>query len=97
MRLSNDAFKVAFDLPDVPTVSQIMRYDSAKIMADGAPILITLWECARTVMEGWECEHVPSPDIPLDTLTGIEAAQAVEWAGVQVSLWRSGMNEIPKN
>lgn len=97
MQLSHPAFKVSFELPDRPSVFQVVAYDSAKIEHDGQPLFIILWECARTVVTEWECESIPALDTPLDTLTGMEAAQVVEWVGTQAVLWRNALNEVSKN
>ena len=88
---------MAFDLPDNPTARQVLRYDSMLIEQRDEPALVTLWECARTVISDWQSEYVPTVDAGLDDLTGIHAAQAVEWAATQVSLWRTALNEVPKN
>lgn len=93
----SDTFKVSFDLPDNPTARQVLRYDSMLIEQRDEPALVTLWECARTVITNWQSEFIPSIETGLDELTGIHAAQAVEWAATQVSMWRASLNEVPKN
>lgn len=93
----SDVFGVSFDLPENPTARQVLAYDSMLISERDEPALVSLWECARTVISNWESEYVPSIDTGLDDLEGIHAAQAVEWAATQVSLWRSALNEVPKN
>src|SRR5512139_409490 len=97
MRLSNAAFKVSFELPDNPTVFQVLAYDSAKIENDGKPLFVTLWECARAIVSEWDCESIPALDTPLDTLTGVMAARVVEYTGTQAVLWRNALDEVHPN
>ena len=93
----SEVFKVSFDLPDNPTARQVLAYDSMLISEREEPALVSLWECARTVVSNWQSEFVPSVESSLDELQGIQAAQAIEWAATQVSLWRTGLNDVPKN
>ena len=93
----SEDFQVSFDLPDNPTVRQVLAYDSAVIEYRDQPALVSLWECARTIISNWKCQYVEKIDTPLDKLTGLAAAQAIEWAGAQVSYWRVALNDVPKN
>jgi hypothetical protein len=93
----SEDYKVSFDLPDNPKARQVLAYDSAVIEYRDEPALVALWECARTVVSNWVCEYIPSIDTPLDDLEGLGAAQSIEWAGTQVSLWRVSLNAVPKN
>ena len=95
--IESEAFKVSFDLPERPTARQVLAYDSALMMHRDEPALVKLWECARTVIGNWSCEFVPSIDIPLEDLEGVQAAQAIEWATMQVVDWRTELNNVPKN
>ena len=96
-RLESEVFKVAFDLPDNPKARQVLAYDSAVIEYREEPALVALWECAKTVISNWESEYIPSIEASIDDLEGIGPAQAIEWAGTQVSLWRINLNAVPKN
>jgi len=93
----SETFHVKFDLPDKPTARQVLSYDSMLIEQRDEPALVTLWECARAIIVNWECEYVPHIETSLDELEGIEAAQAIEWAATQTSLWRTALNAVPKN
>ena len=93
----SEIFGVSFDLPDNPKARQVLAYDSMLIAERDEPALVTLWECARTVISNWQSPHVPTVETSLDELEGIQAAQAIEWAATQVSLWRSALNDVPKN
>jgi hypothetical protein len=44
---------IAFDLPDAPTMRQVLRYDSAVETQPDASLYERLWSGACTVVENW--------------------------------------------
>jgi hypothetical protein len=64
---------------------------------NGAPQLLTLWEMAKPLIRDWQAEAMPTIDIDVTKETDLRMVRLVEWAGVTVSAWRRGLDEIPKN
>ena len=88
---------VSFDLPDDPSVFEIIRYDSTRLEHGDEPAIIVLWECVKPLIQGWQCEAMPNHLTPLDKVKSVKAAQAVEFAAFRGSEWRVGLDTIPKN
>lgn len=91
-----------FTVPDDPTVYQLIEFDSVRYKADGLPSILILWEMAKTLIDEWECEILPDISISLLDMQGMSenahnASKIIEWAGVIVSAYRRGLENIPKN
>src|SRR5512139_3735396 len=96
----NAQIGLVFDLPDEPTVSQIVGYDSRRFQLDELPGFLILWECVKPLIKDWQFEPMPDPMIALDKITGkaaVKAAQAVEFAAFRGVDWRTGLDDVPKN
>lgn len=87
----------SLEVPDNPTVIQIVRYDSALMSARDDPAFLALWNAAKTVITKWECAVMPDITVNLNTLTGLDTALVVEGVGVSVSAWRRALDTVPKN
>ena len=94
---ANTDLGVSFDLPDDPTVADILRYDSTRIEQGDGPAILVLWECVKPVIVNWECEALTDYHLPLDKVKSYKAAQAVEWAAFRGSEWRIGLDAVSKN
>lgn len=100
--VKNDELGFSFKLPETPTVMQVLRYDSRRFETAGdMPAFVVLWECAKTVMSGWQCDLLPDIKIDLDKLEHSEHAplqvRIIEAVGVAVSAWRGALDSVPKN
>ena len=93
----SDDFGLSFDLPDDPSVMEIVRYDSTRIERQGDPAILILWECVKPLISNWSCEALPDYKTPLDKVKSLRAAQAVEFAAFRGSEWRLSLDTVPKN
>lgn len=87
----------SFSVPDQPSVFEIVEYDSARFGVGELPSMLVLWNMAKTILTDWQSEALPDPRADLKEVTDARAARVIEWAGVQVSTWRRGLDELPKN
>lgn len=94
---ANEALGVKFALPDHPNVLQVVIYDSKLIELSQAPLMVGLWEAAKTIITGWECEAFPDIGVDLSTVEDPKVAQIVEYASGRVRAWRRSLDLIPKN
>ena len=96
---TNERLGARFSLPDAPTVIQIVTYDSRRIELLNQPAFLVLWDCARTVIEKWECEAFPDFNADLSDVEGDAdlIAGVIEWAGTEVSAWRRSLRAVSKN
>lgn len=90
-------FGASFDLPDDPTVKEVLAYDSKRLELSNEPPLVVLWECIRPVIQNWQCESLPDYQKSLDEIHGRKAAAIIEWAAFRGSEWRLMLDETPKN
>lgn len=88
---------VSFDLPDDPSVFDIVRYDSTRLERNDEPAILILWECLRPLVQNWASEDLPDVNTPLTKVKSLKAAQVVEWAAFRGSEWRLGLDSISKN
>ena len=88
---------VSFDLPDEPSVFEIIRYDSTRLERSDEPAILILWECIKPLVTNWTCEDMPDVTVSLTKVKSLKAAQSVEWAAFRGSEWRLGLDNIPKN
>lgn len=93
----NQLYGARFTLPDHPTVLQVLAYDSARLDNAGAPAFLLLWEMAKPLISGWECQLWPDLNADLRKASDLQIVRLVEWAGVTVSAWRRGLDSVPKN
>jgi len=93
----NAELGIAFDLPENPTVLQVLTADSAMIEYRELPTLVGLWECAKPLISNWTCETLPDITVPLTEMTGILSARIVTFTANCYAIWRSELNEVSKN
>lgn len=93
----NPEVGVSFDLPDDPTVLQIVQYDSTRLERNGEAAIVILWECVKPLITEWVCEALPDYKTPLDKVKSLHAAEAVEFTAFRGSEWRLGLDSISKN
>ena len=86
-----------FEVPDNPTVFQIVKYDSKRYELSDLPTLLLLWEMAKTLITEWESEALPEMDADLSEMTDPRAARVIEWASNLVANHRRNLDLIPKN
>lgn len=94
---TNDILGVKFTLPDRPNVLVVISYDSKLLELSSAPLLIGLWEAAKVVLDGWECEAFPDFRADLSKVEDPQVASIVEYTGGRVRAWRRSLDMIPKN
>ena len=68
----SDDFGLSFDLPDDPSVMEIVRYDSTRIERQGDPAILILWECVKPLITNWICEALPDYKTPFGFTGTIE-------------------------
>ncbi len=90
-------YGLTFEVPDEPSVMDLLRFDSARVDAMGGQAYLSLWEMAKTVITKWECEIFPDHRADLNKINDPRVARMIEAAGVQVSRWRRMLDETPKN
>ena len=93
----NADFGLKFTTPDRLNVRQALAYDSKRLEMGGQPAFVVLWECARLLIDSWECERMPDRDVDLETLEDPALARLIEFVGVAVSAWRRSLDAVPKN
>lgn len=98
----NDKLGVSFTLPDNPSVSQILLFDSKMSELLGQPLFLKAWELAKVVVTDWKCELFPDMKIPLDKIEGDEKnihniARVIEFTGIQTISWRMNLDSVSKN
>ena len=86
-----------FEVPENPTVFQIVKFDSKQYELKHLPALLLLWEMAKTLITEWECEALPELDADLGELTDPRAARVIEWASNLVANHRRSLDLVPKN
>ena len=86
-----------FEVPENPTVLQIVTYDSKQYELKESPALILLWEMAKTLITEWESEALPEMDVDLGEVTDPRAARVIEWATNLIANHRRSLDLIPKN
>ena len=86
-----------FTVPDKPSVWQVVAYDSARLEHYGQPDLLVLWEMAKTLIQDWASEALPDFKVDLQKVEDVRAASLIEWASLEVSIWRRRLDDVPKN
>ena len=87
----------SFEVPDNPTVFQILEFDSKQYELEHLPALVRLWEMSKTLITEWECEALPELDADLGEETDPRAARVIEWASNLVANHRRSLDLVPKN
>ena len=102
--------EIKFSLPEDPTALQLLTYDSLMFQkSDDIPAFVLLWECARPLIQNWECKIIPDlgedflglvklpkkPKADLSNPTTI--SRIVEYVGSAVSAWRRELDTVSKN
>ena len=98
MEFTTDSWGGAsFEVPESPTVYQIVKFDSKRYEKSDLPTLLLLWEMAKTLITEWESEALPEMDADLGEVTDPRAARVIEWASNLVANHRASLDLIPKN
>ena len=103
MEFTTDKYGGArFVVPDDPTIYQLLDYDSQRYNANGLPDIWLLWEMAKTLITEWESAALPDKDISLADTQKVpenanKAVGVIKWAGLLVSAYRRGLENVPKN
>jgi hypothetical protein len=98
MLISNEELKTTFEVPDVITYRDMLRYDAAAEMRPGEETYIRLWAGVCALAKNWKSEIVPEANIAiLDQPLNPAGLQVIKWANLE--LWRVmwDLKQIPKN
>lgn len=111
-KFDHPEYDVSFELPEKPTVRQLLEYDGFELGAS-QPLYPRLWAAAGCVIQDWHCE--PTPDtaeleekeqIPLVNVgMSLDAAATenqldiIKWASLAVFSWRLKLKKerLPPN
>ncbi len=86
MKFENKELKVTFEIPDVITVRQQLKYMSYVRFTLGEEHYLALWEGAKLLMTEWECESIPKlAKYDLDKAEDFADTHIIIWVGNQVS------------
>lgn len=97
-KYESEAVGVSFELPDVLTVRQQLRFRSTVIMTPNAELNERYWAFAQTILTGWECEYAPDPAaIDLDTETDNRIADLIQYVANQTAIHMMELRGVPKN
>lgn len=94
---ANEKLGCSFDVPDRPTVRQQLAWFGEVQEAQGKETFARYWEGAKTVMENWQCEALPDPQVSLDAMDNPSQARIVMWVGGVVMLHMAKLEDVPKN
>jgi hypothetical protein len=97
-KFSEPSLELEFDLPEKPTVRQMLAYDSAVFVDHmGDATLIRLWHGAVEVVQNWKCPI--SIDVNLDGEIDPKTLEMVKYVGLMAFSWAQGIKEavVPKN
>ena len=87
-----------FSIPDRPTVRQQMRYFSTVQWADNPQRMELHWEAARELITEWYSERLPVlEEIDIDALSDPSDLNVLVWAGAQVAVYMTRLEDVPKN
>ena len=98
MEFQRENPKCRFAIPDRPTVRQQMEYFGLASRSNEKDMFIRYWNGARALIipPSWECEIV-ALDADLDSITDPRATEVMLWAGTQVMIYFSKLEELQKN
>jgi hypothetical protein len=96
MQFTHENPSARFFVADKLTVRQQLTYVSAAFAGNDSR-MGNLWDAARAIIEGWQCDLLPDKDIDLDTVTDPQITNIVTWAGLEVKKHIDHLAEIPKN
>ncbi len=84
-------------VPDEPNVLQLINHDSVRYETNEKSAVLNLWEMAKVLITEWESEALPDMNADLSKITDPRAARVIEWAAVEVSSYRRGLDIVSKN
>lgn len=95
MKQESDELKTTFELPDAPSVLQVLRYEAA-IEQPGISMYERLWPAVPLLATNWQ-----SP-VPLDTdlnaaMNNYQVIQVIKWASLSVFSFYLELKRIEKN
>lgn len=97
MRYENETLGVVFTLPDTFTVRQQLAYRSKIAQAADESAFVRVWLGAVSVMQDWQCEHVPDPAaLDLDATDDRKTADIVQWTANTVAGHMADLETPPK-
>lgn len=70
-----------FELPDRVSVRQQLAYYTLIHSTGSAFWFESMWDAAKTLIAGWECEHFPDFKVDLSTVHSKKITNTVIWAG----------------
>lgn len=100
MRIVSDDNKTTFEVPDAPTVAEVMEYDTAVELRGRLGVTYErLWAGACTsIVKSWNSETVPVRDANVLEQPATNAVVSViKWAGIALFTWRLSLDSTPKN
>lgn len=85
-KYENSDLGVSFEVPDDPTILQLMNYDEFEVKP-GQTMYVRLWNAAKHVIEKWECDEIPL-NVDLSEVGSNKAIEIIKWASRGVMDWR---------
>jgi hypothetical protein len=95
MEFEHPEYKTTFELPDKPTVRQMLEYE-AEIERPGVAMYERLWPAAKKLIQNWKSEATQL-DVDIDGEYTPEAVAVIKWASLAVFSWNLQLKEVPKN
>lgn len=98
MKFENADLKTTFELPDRPTVRQVLNYRSiVEVENREGHYYERWWTGLKSVATNWQSEHI-ALDADLDDTPGTrEAIEVMRWSGLQCWTHMTGLSDVQKN
>ena len=94
-KFKDKELKVSFELPDVITCRDQLRFSSANIGMRDDEIFIRMWEGAKTLIEKWKCPYFDYKD-SYDNVSDPRITRAIIWAGGQDARHMNSLEKTEK-
>ena len=96
MKIENSELQTSFEVPDKPTVRDVLRYDGAVDALQGSDLYERLWSGVAVMASDWQSERV-ALDADLGELHDMGAVDVIKWAGLVVFSHVQQLKRTPKN
>ena len=97
MKFDHPEHELTYELPDDPTIRQLLDYDDYELNPRSS-LYPRLWKAAQAVITEWECDALPL-HTNIDEVGSEEQLKIIKLVSLEVFTWRDQLKEgrIPKN
>jgi len=89
--------KTSFNVPDEPTVRQILRYDSVIESKAELELYERLWAGCCVIAQDWKSDKVELSADALDQKLSADALEIIKWASLAAFSYVLQIKKVPKN